>query len=127
MTTEKGTTMTAEELNRSIPHPVWCARDCCIEFADMGDVWHESRTQSKYFDSDPVRRDQRFTAYSKMVRYGVVGEEDTPAGAEVLLKSEEMVEEVRLFLSPDVLRSLALWLVERADEVDAMTGVSGLD
>lgn len=118
--------LSASELNQMIHHPIWCARDCCVEWEGMGDVWHRSWIQSKHFPSDPVRKNQAFTAYSSMLRYSVVNEDDSPTGAEITLDHHELEQEISLFLSPDNLRDLALWLASRADEIDAACGKDGL-
>lgn len=123
---ESTTHLSASELNQMIHHPIWCARDCCVEWEGMGDVWHESRAQTKPFPTDLARRNQEFTASSKLVRYSVVNEEDSPAGAEITLTSDEMDERISLFLGPNTLRDLAHWLNDRAEEIDVACGKDGL-
>ncbi|NJE65774.1 hypothetical protein EZE58_02515 [Brevibacterium sp. LS14] len=117
---------TAEEINDLIPHPLWCVKDCCIEHWPLSDVWHESRWQTKKFPSNPARPEQPLTASSRLVRYGVVNEEDSPAGLEIGVSSDEMVEQISIFLSPGTVRAFAQWLNDRADELDTITGKDGL-
>lgn len=127
MTTTNPTAhLSASELNQMIHHPIWCSRPCCVESEGMGDVWHESRVQTKTFDTDPVRRNQPFTASSKLARYSVAGKEDSPAGVEITLDHGELLEEISLFMDPNTLRDLARWLNDRADEVDIACGKDGL-